>query len=116
MHDNQSTALINYHFAKFNVCQSYLLYGTARGNNNMCQSMLLVNLSYLQSIYISFLLRKDKLVKYFRELQIFKDDIQYPAEVCIDQHTVMISIGQMIYYRNVALSSIDPASYHVNCA
>lgn len=36
---------------------------------------------FFQAIYISFLLRKDKLVKYFRELQLFKDDIQLPAEV-----------------------------------
>ena len=59
-----------------------------------------VYLSCLQSIYISSLLRKDKLVKYFRELQIFKDDIQYPAEVCIDHqcHNIILNtMGQMIY-------------------
>lgn len=44
-------------------------------------NQLQIDLSCLQSIYISFLMRKDKLVKYFRELQIFKDDIQFPAEV-----------------------------------
>ena len=35
----------------------------------------------LQAVYVSFLLRKDRLVKYFRELDLFKDDIKLPAEV-----------------------------------
>ena len=42
----------------------------------------------LQAVYISYLLSKEKLVKYFHELQLFKDDIRLPAEVRVT-HTAV---------------------------
>lgn len=73
-----------------------------------------VDLSYLQSIYISFLMRKDKLVKYFRELQIFKDDIQFPAEVCVSAHNIHPQykrLNQHMYDSIISLVTDGPVSF-----
>ena len=58
----------------------------------------------MQSVYISFLMRKDKLVKYFRELQIFKDDIRFPAEVSVSTTMYIHSAILLISVHYVATS------------
>jgi len=35
-----------------------------------------------QYVYASHLLRKDKLVNFFKELGVFRDDVRLPVEVC----------------------------------
>ena len=45
------------------------------------QPSLLQLLYLLQSVYMSHLVRKDKLVKCFEQLGLFKEDVRLPAEV-----------------------------------
>ncbi len=42
-----------------------------------------VSIFVLQSVYVCFLLRKEKLLKLFQQLDLYKDDVRLPAQVCV---------------------------------